>query len=124
MKLAIENVEKKFDEFIAVDNLSIEMDNGVYGLLGVNGAGKTTLMRMICTLLKPTNGHILCDGNDIFQMGAEYRKMLGYLPQDFGYYPDFSVKDYLLYVASIKGLQPIVAKKRMEDLLDQVGMTR
>ena len=78
MKLAIENVEKKFDEFIAVDNLSIEMDNGVYGLLGVNGAGKTTLMRMICTLLKPTNGHILCDGNDIFQMGAEYRKMLGY----------------------------------------------
>lgn len=124
MKLAIENVEKKFDEFIAVDNLSIEMDNGVYGLLGVNGAGKTTLMRMICTLLKPTNGYILCDGNDIFQMGAEYRKMLGYLPQDFGYYPDFSVKDYLLYVASIKGLQPIVAKKRMEDLLEQVGMTR
>ena len=124
MKLAIENVEKKFDEFIAVDNLSIEIDNGVYGLLGVNGAGKTTLMRMICTLLKPTNGHILCDGNDIFQMGAEYRKMLGYLPQDFGYYPDFSVKDYLLYVASIKGLQPIVAKKRMEDLLEQVGMTR
>ncbi len=112
MKLAIENVEKKFDEFIAVDNLSIEMDNGVYGLLGVNGAGKTTLMRMICTLLKPTKGHILCDGNDIFQMGAEYRKMLGYLPQDFGYYPDFSVKDYLLYVASIKGLQPIVAKKK------------
>ena len=124
MKLAIENVEKKFDEFIAVDNLSIEMDNGVYGLLGVNGSGKTTLMRMICTLLKPTNGYILCDGNDIFQMGAEYRKMLGYLPQDFGYYPDFSVKDYLLYVASIKGLQPIVAKKRMEDLLEQVGMTR
>jgi len=124
MKLAIENVEKKFDEFIAVDNLSIEMDNGVYGLLGVNGAGKTTLMRMICTLLKPTKGHILCDGKDIFQMGAEYRKMLGYLPQDFGYYPDFSVKDYLLYVASIKGLQPIVAKKRMEDLLEQVGMTR
>lgn len=124
MKLAIENVEKKFDEFIAVDNLSIEMDNGVYGLLGVNGAGKTTLMRMICTLLKPTKGRILCDGNDIFQMGAEYRKMLGYLPQDFGYYPDFSVKDYLLYVASIKGLQPIVAKKRMEDLLEQVGMTR
>ena len=124
MKLAIENVEKKFDEFIAVDNLSIEMDNGVYGLLGVNGAGKTTLMRMICTLLKPTKGHILCDENDIFQMGAEYRKMLGYLPQDFGYYPDFSVKDYLLYVASIKGLQPIVAKKRMEDLLEQVGMTR
>lgn len=124
MKLTIENVEKKFDEFIAVDNLSIEMDNGVYGLLGVNGAGKTTLMRMICTLLKPTNGYILCDGNDIFQMGAEYRKMLGYLPQDYGYYPDFSVKDYLLYVASIKGLQPIVAKKRMEDLLEQVGMTR
>lgn len=124
MKLAIENVEKKFDEFIAVDNLSIEMDNGVYGLLGVNGAGKTTLMRMICTLLKPSKGYILCDGNDIFPMGAEYRKMLGYLPQDFGYYPDFSVKDYLLYVASIKGLQPIVAKKRMENLLEQVGMSR
>ncbi len=99
------------------------MDNGVYGLLGVNGAGKTTLMRMICTLLKPTKGHILCDGNDIFQMGAEYRKMWIFTT-GFWLLSGFQRQDYLLYVASIKGLQPIVCKKRMEDLLEQVGMTR
>ena len=111
MKLAIENVEKKFDEFIAVDNLSVEMDNGVYGLLGVNGAGKTTLMRMICTLLKPTKGHILCDGNDIFQMGAEYRKMLGYLPQDFGYYPDSALRIICFTWHQLKGCSQLLQKK-------------
>lgn len=98
------------------------MTNGVYGLLGVNGAGKTTLMRMICTLLKPTYGQITWNDKDIFSMDGEYRKILGYLPQDFGYYPDFTVYDYLMYIASIKGVRPLVAKQRIEQLLKQLDL--
>lgn len=124
MELSIECLSKRFGSKIAVNNISVTLQPGVYGLLGANGAGKTTLMRMVCDVLKPTSGRILYNGKEIEQLGEHYRSYLGYLPQDFGYYPDFSVKDYLLYVASIKGLQPIVAKKRMEDLLEQVGMTR
>ena len=118
------NVTKRFGDFTAVDNMNLRIANGVYGLLGVNGAGKTTLMRMICTLLTPTSGKILCDGKDILKMEGEYRNLLGYLPQEFGFYPDFSVKDYLLYIASLKGIRPVVAKKRVKELLDQVGLSK
>lgn len=111
MELKITDLSKKFGDFTAVDNLNVTMTMGVYGLLGVNGAGKTTLMRMLCTLLKSTSGTIYCDGNDIFNMDGEYRKLLGYLPQEFGFYPEFTIKDYLLYIASLKGIRPIVAKK-------------
>ena len=112
MALILDGLTKTFSSFPAVNNLSYTMDTGVYGLLGVNGAGKTTLMRMLCTLLTPTSGTITWDGQDIFSLGSAYRNLLGYLPQDFGYYPDFSVQDYLLYIASIKGL------------LEQVGLTQ
>ena len=118
------NLTKRFGDFTAVDNMNLRIANGVYGLLGVNGAGKTTLMRMICTLLTPTSGKILCDGKDILKMEGEYRNLLGYLPQEFGFYPDFSVKDYLLYIASLKGVRPVVAKKRVKELLDQVGLSK
>ena len=124
MKLQMVNVTRKFGDFRAVENLNLTIENGVYGLLGVNGAGKTTLMRMICTLLPPTSGRILCDGKDIFKMDGEYRNLLGYLPQEFGFYPDFTVKDYLLYIASLKGIQPMVAGKRVKELLAQVGITK
>ena len=124
MELRFEDLTKKFGEFTAVDHLNVSMSNGVYGLLGVNGAGKTTLMRMICTLLRPTKGTITCNENDIFGMDGEYRKLLGYLPQDFGFYPEFTVQDYLLYVAALKGIRPAVAKKRTQELLDQVGLAR
>lgn len=80
-------------------------------------------MRMLCTLLRPTSGSITWDGKDIFAMGGEYRRLLGYLPQDFGYYPDFTVYDYLMYIASIKGLRPVTARQRAETLLRQVGLT-
>ena len=124
MKLQMVNVTRKFGDFRAVENLNLTIENGVYGLLGVNGAGKTTLMRMICTLLTPTSGQILCDGKDIFKMDGEYRNLLGYLPQEFGFYLDFTVKDYLLYIASLKGIRPMVAGKRVKDLLAQVGLTK
>ena len=124
MELTICELTKEFGSFRAVDRVSFAMTNGVYGLLGVNGAGKTTLMRMLTTLIKPTSGEILWDGQDVFQMDGQYRKLLGYLPQDFGYYPDFSVYDYLMYIASIKGLRPAVAKERVKLLLKQVGLVR
>ncbi|MCM1158551.1 MAG: ABC transporter ATP-binding protein [Bacteroidales bacterium] len=124
MELTLEHVTKEFKDFKAVSDVSYTMHNGVYGLLGVNGAGKTTTMRMLCTLLKPSVGTITYDGRDIFEMDGEYRKILGYLPQDFGYYPDFSVQDYLMYIASIKGLSPALAGKRVKELLGKVGLSK
>ena len=124
MDLKISNLTKDFDGFKAVNNFSFSMDCGVYGLLGVNGAGKTTLMRMLTTLIKPTSGGITWDGEDVFAMDGKYRALLGYLPQDFGYYPDFSVYDYLMYIAALKGLRPAVARQRVKELLKQVGLVK
>ena len=124
MDLRISNLTKDFDGFKAVNNFSYQMDCGVYGLLGVNGAGKTTLMRMLTTLMKPTSGHITWDGEDVFAMDGQYRMLLGYLPQDFGYYPDFSVYDYLMYIAALKGIRPAVARQRVKELLKQVGLVK
>lgn len=122
MELMISDLTKDFHGLKAVNRVNFSMENGVYGLLGVNGAGKTTLMRMICTLIHPTSGAITCDGKDVFEMDHEYRKLLGYLPQEYGFYPDFTVIDYLRYIASIKGLSAAAGKKRAEAVLQQVGM--
>ena len=124
MELELKKLTKEFQEFKAVDDITLTMSNGVYGLLGVNGAGKTTLMRMLCTLIKPTSGSILCDGKDIFALDGEYRRILGYLPQEFGFYPEFSVHDYLMYIASIKGMRISIARKRVTELLRQVGLAK
>ncbi len=124
MELKMIEVSKQFQNIAAVDKVSYTLENGVYGLLGTNGAGKTTLMRILCTLIKPSSGSVTWNGKDIFAMDGGYRKLLGYLPQDFGYYPDFTVYDYLMYIASIKGLRPIVAKKRTNTLLMQVGLEK
>ncbi len=122
MELLIQDLTKKFQDIYAVNGVSYSMTQGVYGLLGVNGAGKTTLMRMLCTLQKPDGGAITWDGEDIFEMDGEYRRILGYLPQDFGYYPEFTVYEYLMYIASIKGLRPTAARQRAQQLLGQVGL--
>ena len=124
VKLELDGLTKEFGDFTAVNHINLTMTNGVYGLLGVNGAGKTTLMRMLCTLLKPTSGTICCNGKDIFNMDSEYRKLLGYLPQDFGFYPEFTVEDYLLYIAALKGIRPVVAKKRVKELIAKVGLSK
>lgn len=124
MEIKIVDLTKKFDDFTAVNHINLTMTNGVYGLLGVNGAGKTTLMRMICTLLEPSKGMIMCDGQNINKMGSDYRKILGYLPQEFGFYPEFSVKDYLMYIAALKGIRPAVAKKRVKMLISKVGLQK
>ena len=122
MELSLNSLTKQYDALTAVKDLNLTMTSGVYGLLGVNGAGKTTLMRMICTLIRPSRGNITCDGKDIFEMEGDYRRQLGYLPQDFGYYPDLTVFDYMMYIASIKGLRPAFAKSQTDSLLEQVGM--
>ncbi len=124
MEVKFHDLTKKFGNFTAVDHMNLTMTNGVYGLLGVNGAGKTTMMRMLCTLLRPTSGSITCDGKDIFDMGSEYRKLLGYLPQDFGFYPEFTVQDYLMYISSLKGVRPVIAKKRVSELISRVGLSK
>uniref|UniRef100_UPI003F7F9429 ATP-binding cassette domain-containing protein n=1 Tax=Phascolarctobacterium succinatutens TaxID=626940 RepID=UPI003F7F9429 len=95
---------------------------GVYGLLGPNGAGKTTLMRIMTDLLAPSTGRVLLDGQDIAVMGAAFRKKLGYLPQDFGVYPNFTAEQFLLYIARLKGLSKFEAKRQTDDLLHMVGL--
>lgn len=120
MKLVLDRVSKQYKNLIAVDRISVNMEKGVYGLLGANGAGKTTLMRMICGILKPTGGTITFDGIDV---GEEaYRAILGYLPQDFGYYPEFSATDFLLYLAALKGIPKPQAKQKAEELLELVSL--
>lgn len=120
MKLTIDRVSKQYKNLIAVDRISMNLEKGVYGLLGANGAGKTTLMRMICGILKPTGGTISYDGIDV---GEEaYRAILGYLPQDFGYYPEFSATDFLLYLAALKGIPKAQAKRKTEELLELVSL--
>ena len=123
LELTFDRLTKQFQNKIAVDRCSYTMTTGVYGLLGANGAGKTTLMRMICTLLKPTSGEILYNGRSIGVMGAKYCDVLGYLPQNFGYYPDFTAYDFMLYMASLKGIQGRAAKRRVDELLQMVGLS-
>ena len=124
MELKLENVSKDYNGIYAVDSVTCLMKKGVYGLLGINGAGKTTLMRMLCTVIQPTSGEITWDGKNILELGSSYRDILGYLPQEFGFYPDLTVYDYLKYIASIKGIRTNMAKKRTEKLLKQVGMSK
>ena len=123
MVLSLDRLTKTFGNKVAVDHLSVEMQAGVYGLLGANGAGKTTLMRMICAILEPSSGEVLLDGKDVSDMGADYRDLLGYLPQDFGYYPNYSAKDYLQYISVLKGIPRQEAERKIKDLLEKVGLS-
>lgn len=124
MELEFKNVTKQYGKVNAVNKVNCVMGKGIYGLLGVNGAGKTTLMRMLCTIVQPSQGQILWEGKDIWELGGKYREILGYLPQDFGYYPDLTVYDYMMYISSIKGLKIPFARKKVEQLLRQVGMEK
>lgn len=123
MVLSLDRLTKTFGSKIAVDHLSIDMEPGVYGLVGANGAGKTTLMRMICAILEPSSGEVMLNGRNVADMGAEYRDLLGYLPQDFGYYPHYTAKDYLLYIGVLKGISRRESMRKSEELLEMVGLS-
>lgn len=123
LELSLNEVSKQFAKKTVVDKISARLNSGVYGLLGANGAGKTTLMRMICGVLNPTSGHVRMNGQEITQMGEQYRNLLGYLPQNFGYYPDFSAEEFLWYVAALKGLSLRAAKIKSRELLEMVALT-
>lgn len=124
MELRINNLTKQYKNKIAVNEFSAEFKPGIYGLLGANGAGKTTLMRMICGILKPTAGQIYLDNQDVAELSEEYRNILGYLPQDFGYYPNFTATKFLLYVAALKGIEGKYAHLKVQELLEMVGLKK
>jgi len=123
MELFVENVSKKFKDMTAVDNVSLRIMQGVWGLLGANGAGKTTLMRMIAGIMEPSSGMIYYNGIPIKELKESYRNVFGYLPQDFGFYPEFSVKDYLEYVAALKGLTVNDSKRKIDELLERLTLS-
>ncbi len=122
MELQLRNLSKQYGTKCAVDNVNAKLEPGVYGLLGANGSGKTTLMRMICGVLKPTSGDIRLNGKTINELGEQYYTHLGYMPQDFGFYPDFTAREFMLYMAAVKGLDKRVAKTRTQDLLHMVNL--
>lgn len=123
MELYMEHVTKQFKDMTAVNDVSLQITPGVWGLLGANGAGKTTLMRMIAGIMKPSSGQVLYDGIPIEDLKERYRDVFGYLPQEFGFYPEFTVKDYLEYVAVLKGLTKKDSKRRIDELLEQMTLT-
>ncbi|MGM7680629.1 ABC transporter ATP-binding protein [Cytobacillus sp. Hm23] len=123
LNLTIDKVTKQFGDKLAVNNVSFELTEGVYGFLGANGAGKTTLMRILVTLIKPTSGRILLNGKDIEVLGEEYRDVLGYLPQYIGLYKNFSAEKYLMYIAALKGIEKKVAVRKVAELLEVVNLT-
>ena len=123
MELSLDRLTKHYGSKIAVDHVCADLSPGVYGLLGANGAGKTTLMRMLCTVLESTSGEILLDGKKVTAMGAAYRDLLGYLPQDFGYYPEFRADDFLRYLSALKGIPKKQAKEKAAELLELVSLS-
>ncbi|WP_251391578.1 ATP-binding cassette domain-containing protein [Mediterraneibacter agrestimuris] len=123
MELKTIELTKNFGSKTAVNHLNVTLTNGVYGLLGANGAGKTTFMRLLCNIQTPTSGKIVLNGKNIEGLNEKYRGLLGYLPQHFGYYPDFAALDFLLYVSALKGLNEKNAKKKSKKLLEAVGLS-
>lgn len=121
--LLLNNVTKRYEDFTALENLTLEFTNGVYALLAPNGAGKTTLIKMLTTLIYPTKGEILWNGDDIIKLDSVYRDLIGYLPQDFGYYRNHSPREFLLYMAALKCIDRKTAKERVDELIEKVGLS-
>ena len=123
MELEIRRLSKRYGKKMAVSGVELSITPGVWGLIGANGAGKTTLMRMLAGILPPSSGRVLYDGVDIRDLGEAYRDALGYLPQSFGFYPEFTVTDYLEYVAALKGIGRLECRKKTEELLELLSLT-
>ena len=123
MELKIEHLSKQFKDKTAVNDVNLTLTPGVWGLLGANGAGKTTLMRMIADIMTPTNGAVYYDGKNIRELGEVYRSKFGFLPQDFGYHRDFTVKDYLEYMAALKDIPTRATTPKINHLLDILSLS-
>ena len=123
MELKMEHLSKQFKDKKAVDDVCLTLTPGVWGLLGANGAGKTTLMRMVAGIMMPDSGTVSYDGVDIRKMGGSYRDIFGFLPQDFGYSRDFTVKDYLEYVAALKDVPAGETAKKINYLLERLTLS-
>lgn len=122
MELYIENLTKKYGPKVALRQFSHRFTPGIYGILGANGAGKTTLMNLITDNVKRDEGSILWDGKDILKLGKDFRKVLGYMPQEQGMYSDFSARAFLRYMADVKQLPRKQAKQQIEELLALVNL--
>jgi ABC-2 type transport system ATP-binding protein len=120
--LVVNHVSKSYGKFEALKDINLEFSNGVYGLLAPNGAGKTTLIKMLTTLIFPSKGEILYNGTNITRLGEKYRELLGYLPQEFGYYKNYSPKQFLSYIGALKGMDKKALEKRIDDLLKLVAL--
>ena len=121
--IVVKDISKQYGDFTALQNVNLEFSNGLYGLLAPNGAGKTTLIKMLATLIAPTKGGIFYKGKNINDMDDKYREMLGYLPQQFGYYKNYSPKQYLLYLAALKGIGKKEALNKIDELLEKVALS-
>ena len=122
MKLEIKELSKNYGKIQALDKVSMELENGIYGLLGPNGAGKSTLINLLTDNVKRESGQILWDGVEILKLGKSYRNILGYMPQEQGYYEDFTAGTFLMYMAQIKGMKKKEAKKKTKELLRIVNL--
>ncbi|HAT4106928.1 ATP-binding cassette domain-containing protein [Clostridium perfringens] len=120
--LVVNNVSKKYGSFYALKDINLEFNNGVYALLAPNGAGKTTLIKLLTTLIFPTSGEILYKGTDIVSLDGEYRDIIGYLPQDFGYYRNYTPRKFLLYLAALKGIKKEDAVEKVKEVLKVVSL--
>lgn len=123
MDLTIDHLGKRYGQHWVLRDLSLNCAPGLIGLVGPNGSGKTTLMRIITTLLPPTEGSILWNGRDMRSSGSELRQTLGYLPQEFGFYPEFTGRQFLRYLAAMKGLPQQMAQRRTQEVLEMVNLT-
>jgi ABC-type multidrug transport system ATPase subunit len=122
MELVIENLSKKYGSKTVLSDVNLRSGPGLLGLVGANGAGKTTLMRILSTLLKPTTGRALWNEHDVQKDGQAVRARLGYLPQEFGLYPDMSARQFLRYMAAMKALPNDLARRRVDELIELVNL--
>ena len=122
MELLLDHISKNYKDKIAVNDVCLELSPGVWGFLGANGAGKTTLMRMIAGILKPDSGQVCYDEIPIDVLQESYRSIFGYLPQEFGFYPEFTVRDYLEYMSALKGIPSAETRKKINELLERMTL--
>ena len=123
MQLELIDLTKRYGDFVALDHLNITFTAGIYGILGANGAGKSTMMNLLTDNISRSNGKILYDGTDILKLGKDFRKILGYMPQQQGFYEHMTAQTFLYYMADLKGIPKRQAAQEIDDLLDATNLS-